>query len=143
MDYRHGYSVCQITYSYFYKEDTHCFEQSQQLKHNLGDNYPLSRFYMNFNVTFIIIVFFVIINLVSFFAMGIDKRRAINHAWRIPEATLFLFAILGGSIGSIIGMKVFRHKTKHWYFVVGMPLILIIQVSIIIFIHLKVTIVFM
>ena len=61
--------------------------------------------------------------------MGIDKRKAIKRAFRIPEATLFLIAILGGSIGSILGMYTFRHKTRHWYFVVGMPAILILQIG--------------
>lgn len=59
--------------------------------------------------------------------MGIDKKKAKKGAWRIPEKRLFFIALLGGSIGSILGMKTFRHKTKHWYFVWGMPAILIIQ----------------
>lgn len=61
--------------------------------------------------------------------MGIDKWKARKQAWRIPEKTLFLISILGGSIGSIAGMYTFHHKTKHWYFVIGMPLILIVQVA--------------
>lgn len=64
--------------------------------------------------------------------MGIDKRKAIKKVWRIPESTLFIVALIGGSIGSIIGMNFFRHKTKHWYFVLGMPLILIAQIAAII-----------
>lgn len=60
--------------------------------------------------------------------MGIDKRRARRKAWRIKESTLFLVAIIGGSIGSIAGMYTFRHKTRHWYFVWGMPAILTVQV---------------
>ena len=67
--------------------------------------------------------------------MGIDKRKAIKRAFRIPEATLFLIAILGGSIGSILGMYTFRHKTRHWYFVYGMPFILILQIALIVFIY--------
>ena len=77
------------------------------------------------------IIYALIINLVGFFSMLIDKRRAKKNQWRIPEKTLFLFAILGGSIGSNIGMRLFRHKTKHWYFVYGMPAILLIQIIII------------
>jgi uncharacterized membrane protein YsdA (DUF1294 family) len=69
--------------------------------------------------------------------MGIDKRRAIRHAWRIPEKTLFASAILGGSIGAILGMQLFRHKTKHWYFKYGMPAILLMQI--ILFITLSIT----
>ena len=68
-----------------------------------------------------------VVNLVGFASMGIDKFKAKNHAWRIPEATLFFIAIIGGSIGSIAGMRVFHHKTKHKQFVIGMPLILIVQ----------------
>ena len=79
----------------------------------------------------LILIYVIIINLVGFFSMFIDKRRAQKNQWRIPEKTLFLFAILGGSIGSNIGMRLFRHKTKHWYFVFGMPAILIIQLVII------------
>ena len=82
-------------------------------------------------MTKVIIIYAVIINLIGFFSMLIDKRRAIKNKWRIPEKTLFLFAILGGSIGSNAGMRLFRHKTKHWYFVYGMPVILIIQIVII------------
>jgi len=67
-------------------------------------------------------------NVVGFFIMGIDKKKAEKHAWRIPEKTLFLVSLIGGSIGTLLGMYVFRHKTKHWYFVIGMPLILIIHI---------------
>ncbi len=66
--------------------------------------------------------------------MGIDKRKAIKRAFTIPEATLFLYAILGGSIGSIAGMQLFRHKTQHWYFKYGMPAILIIQLILVLYI---------
>jgi uncharacterized membrane protein YsdA (DUF1294 family) len=66
-------------------------------------------------------------NIAGLFAMGIDKSKAKKHAWRIPERTLFLISLLGGSIGTWLGMYLFRHKTKHWYFVVGMPAILILQ----------------
>ena len=82
-------------------------------------------------ITFLII-YFVIMNIVGFAIMGIDKRKAIKKVWRIPESTLFIVALIGGSIGSIIGMNFFRHKTKHWYFVLGMPLILIAQIAAII-----------
>ena len=79
----------------------------------------------------LILTYALIINFMGFFSMLIDKRRAKKNQWRIPEKTLFLLAILGGSIGSNIGMRLFRHKTKHWYFVYGMPAILIIQIVII------------
>ncbi len=79
----------------------------------------------------IIIIYTIIINIIGFFSMLIDKRRAIKNKWRIPEKTLFLIAIIGGSVGSIAGMRLFRHKTKHWYFAYGMPAILLIQIVII------------
>lgn len=66
--------------------------------------------------------------------MGIDKRKARKKLWRISESTLFFIAIIGGSIGSIVGMRIFHHKTRHWYFVYGMPLILVLQVILIYFI---------
>ena len=68
------------------------------------------------------------LNLLSFGLMAYDKRCARSGKWRVPEKTLFLFAILGGSIGAIVGMQVFRHKTKHWYFKYGMPAILVLQI---------------
>lgn len=78
--------------------------------------------------TRIVFIYFVIINLIAFLLMAMDKSRARKHQWRIPEKTLFLSAILGGSIGAIAGMYTFHHKTRHWYFVIGMPAILILQV---------------
>lgn len=74
-----------------------------------------------------IILYFVMMNIVAFALMGIDKKRAVRHEWRVSEANLFLPALLGGSVGAIAGMRCFHHKTKHWYFVIGMPLILIVQ----------------
>ena len=79
------------------------------------------------SVVLIILIYIIMMNLVSFALMGIDKYKAKKKAWRIPEATLFLFAIFGGSIGSILGMFLFRHKTRHWYFRFGLPLILLLQ----------------
>lgn len=76
----------------------------------------------------VIILYVVVINLVGFALMGVDKHRARKHQWRIPEKTLFLTALLGGSLGGILGMYTFRHKTKHWYFAVGFPVILVVQV---------------
>ncbi len=77
-------------------------------------------------------VYFIALNLIGFALMGIDKYKAKKRAFRIPEATLFIVAVIGGSIGSIIGMYAFRHKTRHWYFVYGMPFILIVQIILII-----------
>ena len=78
----------------------------------------------------ILLVYLVCINLVSFGLMAADKRRARARRWRISERTLFAAALLGGSLGAIVGMYLFRHKTKHWYFVVGMPLILAAEILI-------------
>lgn len=77
-----------------------------------------------------LLLYLILINLTGFSMMGIDKRRARKYMWRISEQNLFLAAILGGSVGTLVGMYTFRHKTRHWYFVVGMPLILILQAGI-------------
>ena len=74
------------------------------------------------------------VNILGFLLMGIDKWKARKGAFRIPESTLFIIAIIGGSIGSILGMYTFRHKTRHWYFVYGMPAILLLQLAVIFFI---------
>ncbi|WP_455717199.1 DUF1294 domain-containing protein, partial [Anaerosporobacter sp.] len=71
--------------------------------------------------------------LIGFSSKGIDKNKAKRGVWRIPEKTLFLIAMLGGSLGSILGMNKFRHKTKHRTFSIGMPSILIIQFIIIVY----------
>ena len=67
--------------------------------------------------------------------MGIDKKRAIRGAWRISEASLFLTALLGGALGCTLGMRHFRHKTKHWYFKYGMPAIFAVQVFLAFYIY--------
>lgn len=85
---------------------------------------------MNIYIT-IAIIYFLLINIAGLLSMHIDKKWAIKSKWRIPEKTLFLIAITGGSIGSIAGMHLFRHKTKHWYFKYGMPVILIIQIIVV------------
>ena len=82
----------------------------------------------------IALIYFVIVNIIGFAMMGIDKQKAIRGAWRISEASLFLSAIIGGSLGCILGMQIFRHKTRHWYFQYGMPAILILQMIILILI---------
>jgi uncharacterized membrane protein YsdA (DUF1294 family) len=73
------------------------------------------------------LIYLLIINFIGFFAMFLDKQKAKGGKWRIPEKTLFLLALIGGSLGTTIGMHAFHHKTKHWYFKFGMPLIFIIQ----------------
>ncbi|GAA0070396.1 hypothetical protein UT300003_19190 [Clostridium sardiniense] len=76
----------------------------------------------------IFITYILIVNILGYFLMFLDKQKAKKHKWRIPENTLMLVAIIGGSIGSIIGMQTFRHKTKHIKFKFGIPIILILQV---------------
>ena len=77
------------------------------------------------------------VNVVTFTVYGIDKRKARRGAWRIPEKTLFLRPLLGGSVGALLGMKVFRHKTKHWYFVWGIPAILLAQLALTVWLWLR------
>ena len=72
--------------------------------------------------------YLIFMNILAFLLMANDKQRARHKKCRIPEKTLFLTAILGGSIGSILGMQLFRHKTRHTAFVIGMPCILVIQI---------------
>ena len=83
------------------------------------------------DVITLLLEYLIAVNLIGFALMGIDKYKAKKRAFRIPEATLFIVAIIGGSIGSIIGMYAFLHKTRHWYFVYGMPAILILQILLI------------
>lgn len=80
-----------------------------------------------------IIIYLIIINVITFLAMWIDKQKAKKGKWRISEGALFILAILGGSIGGIFGMYVFRHKTKKPRFTIGFPAILITEILIILF----------
>lgn len=81
--------------------------------------------------------FVAIMSLFSFSAMGLDKLKAKRGAWRIPEATLFLLAGFGGGIGGTLGMKVFRHKTKHWYFKLCFPLFAVLQLALCVWLGFK------
>lgn len=82
----------------------------------------------------ILIAYLVVINLVAIVLMYIDKQKARKHQWRISEDTLIGVAILGGGIGALWGMHVFRHKTKHAKFTIGIPIILSIQALLILYI---------
>ncbi|MBR2046782.1 MAG: DUF1294 domain-containing protein [Agathobacter sp.] len=75
----------------------------------------------------VILLYLVVVNIIGFLIMGIDKAKAKAKAWRIPEKTLLGIAVLGGAIGVWLGMETFRHKTKHPQFKYGLPLILIIE----------------
>ena len=88
------------------------------------------------SVIVVLIFYYLLVNFLGFYAMYTDKLRAKKRAFRVPEATLFAIAIIGGSIGCILGMYTFRHKTKHWHFVYGMPIILVLQIVIILLLQL-------
>lgn len=80
-----------------------------------------------------IILYFICINILGFFIMWLDKRKAKKGAWRIPEKTLFIITALGGGIGTIAGMYTFRHKTQKIQFVIGLPFITILEIVTIIY----------
>lgn len=82
-------------------------------------------------------IYLIAINVIGFILMGIDKQRAQKNKWRIRERTLFFVAIIGGSIGSLLGMQIFRHKTKHKSFTIGIPCIIVAQIAILCKISLK------
>ncbi len=88
---------------------------------------------MNYKIILIIIGYILLINLTGFVAMYIDKKRAKRNEWRIKEVTLLSIVLLGGGIGSIIGMYKFRHKTKKLRFTIGFPTIVITQIVLIIY----------
>ena len=75
-----------------------------------------------------LIIYLVAINLIAFLAMLIDKKKAENGKWRIQEKTIFIVTILGGGIGTILGMYIFRHKTKKLQFTIGLPVITILEI---------------
>ena len=78
-----------------------------------------------------LIYYLMVINIVTFLAYGIDKIKAKQGSWRISEATLLIFAVIGGSIGALLGMQVWHHKTMHKKFKYGLPLILLGQIALI------------
>jgi len=78
-----------------------------------------------------LLYYLIVINIVIFLVYGIDKWKAMQGSWRISEATLLILAVIGGSIGALLGMKIWHHKTMHNKFKYGLPLILIIQIILI------------
>ena len=76
-----------------------------------------------------ILLLLLAVNLVSFALYGLDKLKARRGLWRIRESTLLLVALLGGSLGALLGMEVFRHKTKHWTFKLLVPLFLVLHIA--------------
>ena len=81
----------------------------------------------------ILLIYLLIVNAAAFLLMLADKRKAIKKAWRIPEATLIAVAAIGGSLGALLGMHIFRHKTRHLKFSIGLPLILSVHILLIVF----------
>ena len=84
------------------------------------------------------LLYLLLINAAAFLLMLVDKRKAKKNRWRIPERTLFGSALLGGSVGALLGMYTFRHKTRHPSFTLGMPAILIAQIALTVWIFLKI-----
>ena len=84
-----------------------------------------------------VLIYVLVINVMGFLAMGIDKLKAKKDWWRIPEGTLMMLCLLGGGIGTICGMYKFRHKTKKLKFTVGMPTILILEIAIVLYVVFK------
>ena len=84
-----------------------------------------------------LLYFLLIVNAIAFLLILIDKQKARKNKWRISEAALMFSAILGGSIGALLGMYTFRHKTKHLKFTLGIPTILVLQIFLVIFLYLK------
>lgn len=80
-----------------------------------------------------IINYLVILSIIGFIIMGYDKSAAKKQKRRIAERTLFLIAVVGGALGVYLGMQYFRHKTKHWYFKYGIPVLIVLQIFIIIY----------
>lgn len=84
-----------------------------------------------------LVCYLLAINAVTFIVYGIDKYKAKKAKWRIPEATLLLLAVLGGSVGAWVGMKVWHHKTMHKKFKYGIPAILLIQIALMAYLHMN------
>lgn len=84
-----------------------------------------------------ILVYLLAVNLIAFLAMGLDKWKAKKEAWRIPEQTLMSLVLIGGGIGGIAGMYVFRHKTKKPRFFIGFPVILVTEIALVIYLLIK------
>ena len=80
-----------------------------------------------------IVIYLIVINIIGFLAMWIDKRKAKMGRWRIKEKTLFLITLLGGGVGTIAGMYTFRHKTQKLAFTIGLPGILILEIATVIY----------
>jgi len=86
-------------------------------------------------MTEIILYYLAVVNILTFLVYGIDKWKARKNRWRISEATLLILAIIGGSIGALLGMRIWHHKTLHAKFKYGVPLILLAQIAVYLLVH--------
>lgn len=92
---------------------------------------------MKTTLTMVVLAYLAVMTVVGLIIMKVDKVKAQKQAWRVKEATLFLVSAIGGSLGTWAGMYIFRHKTKHWYFVIGMPLIFFAHTALVVFLFSK------
>jgi len=76
----------------------------------------------------VLLIYLAVVNIVAFFVMGVDKRKAHKHKWRISERSIFILGIFGGGLGVLLGMNFFHHKTKHLKFTIGIPLVLLLNI---------------
>ena len=86
------------------------------------------KFFMELQLSEMLLIYLIVVNIIGFLIMLIDKKKAEKGKWRIQEKTIFIVTLLGGGIGTISGMYIFRHKTKKKKFTVGMPIILILEI---------------
>ena len=92
------------------------------------------------NTKMMILLFMGFMSIIGFVLMGLDKAKAKKGAWRIPEKTLLGTALLGGGAGIWLGMEIFHHKTKHWYFKYGVPVICILEILAVLFVNVNISI---
>lgn len=85
----------------------------------------------------LLLIYITLVSVITFIVFGIDKLKAKKSWWRIPESTLMVLAVIGGSIGALLGMYVFHHKTLHKKFTIGIPVILILQIAAVAFIFIR------
>lgn len=85
----------------------------------------------------LLLIYIILVSVITFIVFGIDKLKAKKLWWRIPESTLMFLAVIGGSIGALLGMHIFHHKTLHKKFTIGIPVILILQIAVTAFIFIR------
>lgn len=88
-------------------------------------------------IKIILLIYMIIINLIGFITCGVDKHKAKKREWRIPEKTFFVISALAGSVGTYMGLLFFCHKTRHWYFMIGIPAIFIAEAAAVYFVYTK------